>query len=96
MFIKNLIIGLLSFYFFDPKKNGFRHAEELQFSVQIERLFEKRKQRESERKKAGLYPKRKWLPRKIYVDRTYKIKGNNPKNKRYSNQQMLRRMYRSS
>ena len=94
MFIKNLIIGLLSFYAFDlsrlKKSTLLLHFNE----TQIERTIENKKRKEKKQEKS--YDNRKWRASKKYVNQHFKTKGSHPKDHRYSNQKRLRRMYRNT
>ncbi len=96
MFIKKLIIGILSFYAVEVRRVSIRDEGSSLNESQIEHLYEARKKREQERKKTKLYDKSKFQPRKKYHEQHYKLKGTNSKDSRYSNQQKLRRMYRNT
>jgi hypothetical protein len=96
MFIKKLIIGLLSFYAVEVRRVSIKEEGSSLNESQVERLYESRKKREQVRKQTRLYDKRKWKQRKKYHEQHYKLKGTNSKDSRYSNQQKLRRMYRST
>ncbi len=95
MFIKKLIIGLLSFYAVEIKRASVR-GETPSFEVKHERLYEAERRRETRRKKVRLYDKRKWKKKKQYKEKTFAYKGTNPKDVRFSNQQKIRRMFRNS
>jgi len=95
MFIKKLIIGILSFYAVEIRRASIKESQSSLGEASIERLYESRKKREQERKKISLYDKRKWKERKKYHEKHYKLKGTRSKDQRYSNQQKLRRMYRN-
>lgn len=96
MFIKKLMIGLLSFYAVEVRRVSIKEEGSPLNESQVERLYKVRKKREQERKKTRLYDKSKWKQRKKYHEQHYKLKGTNAKDARYSNQQKLRRMYRST
>ena len=96
MFIKKLIIGLLSFYTFDLKRRTFKDDFIPREESRIERMLETRKKREAEKKKTRLYDRRKWKKKRQYKEKSFKIQGTNPKDLRFSGQQKLRRMYRNS
>lgn len=95
MFIKKLIIGILSFYTFEIKRASLKEDGSSLNESRIERLYESRKKREQERKKTRLYDKRKWKEKKKYREKHYKLKGTRSKDARYSDQQKIRRMFRS-
>lgn len=95
MFIKKLIIGILSFYTVEIKRPLQEKSFDLFPSSSIELTYEAQKKREKEKRKERLYDKRKWKQRKKYTERTYKIKGTRPKDVRFSNQQKIRRMFRN-
>lgn len=96
MLIKKLIIGLLSFYAFDFKRQASREDVSWNASSFVERSVEEKKKKEAERKKIKLNERKKYIPKDPYVQKTLKIKGSNPKDLRFSNQKRLRRMYRNS
>lgn len=95
MLLRKIIIGILSFYFYDPKKY-FQKEINLESSEQIVLTLEKKKKREEERRKSRSYKNKKWKKKKEYREKTFAIKGKEAKDKRFSNQQLLRRMYRNS
>lgn len=95
MFIKKLVIGILSFYVVEVRRVSIKEEGSSLNESQIERLYEARKKREQERKKTKLYDKRKWKERKKYREKHYKLKGTRSKDHRYSDQQKLRRMFRN-
>lgn len=86
MFIKKLIIGLLSFYFYNTSKT---RSEEQKPQVEINYSIEKR------RRKQRLYKNKKWKKRANFKARVYKLTGSQPKDHRFSNQRKLRRMFRN-
>ena len=102
MFIKKLVIGLLSFYAVEIKRSSLRSEDISSFdlfsSTSIEKSIgvEKKKRRESERKQTKLYDNRKWSKRRTYKEKSLKLQGSHSKDARYSNQMKLRRMYRNS
>lgn len=95
MFLKKLIIGLLSFYVFDPKSAP--HVQKLINSIEyvIEREIEIVKKRRKEKKQSQKYDNRKYKKKHVYQKINFKISGTRAKDVRYSNQQKLRRMYRN-
>lgn len=95
MLVKKLIIGLLSFYAVEIRKSSLKSDHPLD-SYSIEYSIEKKKKRESEKKKRTNYDNRKWKKKKVFKDKKLKIRGTEAKDARYSNQRMLRRMYRNS
>lgn len=98
MFIKKLIIGLLSFYAIEVKRSSLKNENLLSLGFSIERSLEteKKKKRESERKQTKLYNNRKWNKRRTYKEKSLKLQGVHSKDARYSNQRTLRRMYRNT
>lgn len=95
MFIKKLIIGLLSFYAVEVRRVSSK-GETPSFLVKHERLHEAERRRETRKKKVRLYDKRKWKEKKQYKEKTFALKGKNPKDVRFSNQRKIRRMFRNS
>jgi 4-amino-4-deoxy-L-arabinose transferase-like glycosyltransferase len=94
LFIRKLIIGLLSFYAFEVKRSDLRNFDTQGSDTQIERIYESRKRKL--KKKEQTYDNRKWKKKKKYAQKTLKLQGVTPKDIRYSNQRKLRRMYRNS
>lgn len=95
MFVRKLIIGILSFYAVEIRRSSLKSDHSLN-GYSIEYSIEKKKKRESEKKKISTYNNRKWKKKKIFKEAKLKIKGTHAKDARYSNQKMLRRMYRNS
>lgn len=94
MLFQKLILGILSFYLFDPTrivKNRPSHEVE----CFIERIYEANKKRKNERKKIRLYGRGKWKPPKKYAEKQLAFKGVQPKDKRYSHHKTIRRMFRN-
>ena len=92
MFIKKLIIGILSFYAFEVRRASLKEAHD-PFTEQIERSYEDQKKRE--KKKEKTYDNSKWKKKRSFIDKSYKLRGSHSKDARYSNQRKLRRMYRN-
>lgn len=61
-------------------------SDYIEFSVNKEKLKRKTKK----------YKNKKFKKRKYYKPKYYALKGSHSKDSRYSNQQMLRRMYRNA
>lgn len=93
MFIKRLIIGLLSFYAFELRRNNLRGIQNPFSETQIVRIYESRKRQLKNKEKA--YNNRKWKKKKSYLNPTFKLQGTNSKDIRFSNQKKLRRMFRN-
>lgn len=96
MFVRKLIIGLLSFYAVEVQRYREKHEGLQSFDTQVERLLEEEKKREQIKKKTKLYDKRKWKKKQQFRQKTFAMKGTNPKDVRFSNQQKIRRMFRNS
>jgi hypothetical protein len=93
MFIKKLVIGLLSFFAFEFKRNDHKSYESFCSDIKIERTYEARRRQLKKREKR--YKNSKWRKRKTYATKAYKFQGSNPKDARFFNQRMLRRMFRN-
>ncbi|GEM_PF-887623 len=91
MLIRKLIVGLLSFYFLEF--NQFRSINQSSSPEVVELFWEKKKQKE--KKKSRLYDNRKWKKKKRFKEKSISLKGTHAKDRRYSNQKLLRRMYRN-
>ncbi|PIK16395.1 hypothetical protein [Halobacteriovorax sp. JY17] len=88
-----VIIGALNYVLFDLKhsrRNFSLRSSSTTSSITYE--DRKKKIKELQRK----YKNRKFKKRKFYVRKDLKLKGSNPKAKRFTNQKALRRMYRNS
>ena len=96
MLIRKIIIGILSFYFYDPKAN-YRQKSFNTFDSEIVRTLENKKKSErgQERRKEKTYENRKWKKKKNFREKTFAIKGVQSKDVRFTNQKMIRRMYRN-
>lgn len=92
MFIRKIIIGLLSFYYIEVRTIARRSG--LTTPESIERIFEKKKQKE--KRKERPYDNSKWKKRKAFREKTFALKGSHSKDRRFSNQRSLRRMFRNS
>jgi len=95
MFIKKLIIGILCFYTIDTRTR-FRNSWVNRFTHSIEYSFETTRKKEIERRKSRSYKNKKWSERKKYKQKTFALKGTRAKDHRYSDQQKIRRMFRSA
>lgn len=93
MLLRKFIVGLLSFYYVEVR-TAFRRVE-AGADESIERLYEKKKQKNKEKKKERPYDNRKWKKRKKFREKTFSLRGGNPKDVRFSNQKSLRRMFRN-
>lgn len=94
MLIKKLIIGLLSFYAIDVTQRKLAKAASPFPETQVERLYES--VRRQIKKKEKSYDNRKWKSKKRYKSPTLAFKESKPRDVRYSNQKMIRRMFRNS
>ena len=94
MLIQKLILGILSFYIFDPTRI-FKNRPYYEIESFIERTYEANRKRKTERKKIRLYGRGKWKPPKKYAEKQLVLKGVQPKDKRYSHHKTIRRMYRN-
>jgi hypothetical protein len=94
MFVKKLIIGLLSFYTFEIRRNSLKSELSPFAEITTEQVYESRKK--EEKKKTQKYVNPKWKKKKLYINQTFKLQGTRPKDVRFSNQQKLRRMMRNS
>lgn len=95
MFIRKLIIGLLSFYAVEVKRSSIKKDEGTSLEIRHERLYEIGKRREAKKRKTKTYDNRKWKKKTQFKERSFKISGTQPKDVRYSNQQKIRRMFRN-
>lgn len=93
MFIRKLIIGLLSFYAFEVKRSNLRGIQNPFSETQIVRIFESRKRQLKKKEKA--YDNRKWKKKQKFITPAFKLRGTNSKDPRFSNQRKLRRMFRN-
>jgi len=91
MLIRKLIVGLLSFYFLEF--NQYRSTDQPSSSEVVELFWEKKKQKE--KKKSRHYDNRKWKKKKRFKEKSISLKGTHSKDRRYSNQKLLRRMFRN-
>lgn len=90
---KLVLLYGFSFLYFDLASIKRKRIELFsQASIQNELGVKKEKKKRLERS----YKNPKHLPRKKYRLKKLKYAGAKPKDKRYSNQKMLRRMYRNS
>lgn len=96
MLIRKLIIGFLSFYAVEVKRASLKNSKTTPIQVERELELEIVKKREAKKQKTRLYDKRKWKKKQRFIEPAFKIKGTNPKDVRFSNQQKIRRMFRNS
>ncbi len=92
MLIRKFIIGLLSFYYSELR--SVQPGSRVSGQETVEFFWEKKKQKE--KKKSRPYDNRKWKKKKNYKEKSFSLKGTGAKDRRYSNQQLIRRMYRNS
>ncbi len=88
-----LLAGIFSFVSFDLwlfRKRYLRYDSSNSISIELTDHREKRKKRKRKFKNT------KYKKVIDYRQKSYQIKGTNSKDKRFSNQRLLRRMYRNS
>lgn len=96
MFLKKLIIGLLSFYLFDPKSNSRKQNLSNSSEQVIEREIEEVKKLRKEKKRTQKYDNRKYKRQRKYHLKKLKYSGTRAKDARFSGHRSLRRMYRNA
>lgn len=96
MFLKKLIIGLLSFYTFDIKLRSDKNRAFFYYEIQCEKILENTKRREIRRQKSRLYKNPKWKKKKKFQLKCFKLQGTHAKDIRFSHQKKIRRMYRNA
>ena len=87
-----LFAGVFSFFYINLRL--FRRTSRGDFSpaaTSIEITDQKEKLKPKKRK----YKNKKYKKKKDYQQKSYRLKGSYAKDKRYSNQRLLRRMYRN-
>lgn len=87
-----LLVAVFSFFLFDPRlfrrrQSLFSEREGISASLDYKKALKKRLERR--------YKNKKFKKRKKYIEKTYRLKGSQSKDSRYSNQRSLRRMYQN-
>ncbi|ATH08576.1 hypothetical protein BIY24_11635 [Halobacteriovorax marinus] len=87
-----IFVGLLNYVLFDLRKARVSLLQKAQATSY--ELSDEKNQR-SEKKQQRKYKNKKYKKRKFYQSKNYYARSTSSKDKRYSNQRTLRRMYRN-